>query len=245
MNRKAIVIGAPGNIKHTNYLVGVDIDLKHFINFLKSPLGGSWDEKEITGLYNSPSKNLIELFQNTRCDYLLVYFSGHGNHTMKETMIVINENEAISINQLFSLINAPKGLIIVDSCRKEIHEPFSNFTDKEFLSFNFSSSQSNSSYKYKEIISNCDNGISVMYGCSVGELCFETALGGAFTYSLLQTSIDWSLNQVDETVLTIETAKNISSQFINEILQFEQTPEIRTTNSSNQNLNFPFAIKTY
>ena len=102
------MIGSPGPKNSATCLKGVDADLHHFISFLKSPVGGSWEDEEIAGFYNGPSEYLIELFQSTNTDFLLVYFSGHGHQDLKETYIAINDNESISVSHLISLINAPK-----------------------------------------------------------------------------------------------------------------------------------------
>jgi hypothetical protein len=77
MTRKAIMIGSPGPKNSVNYLKGVDADLHQFVSFLKSPIRGSWEDNEIAGLFKCPFENLIELFQSTYTDFLLVYFSGH------------------------------------------------------------------------------------------------------------------------------------------------------------------------
>jgi hypothetical protein len=114
MTRKAIMIGSPGPKNSATYLKGVDADLHHFVSFLKAPIGGSWEEEEIAGLYNCPLENFIELFQSTKTDFLLVYFSGHGQQDLKETNIAINDTESISISQLISIIQSPKALVIID-----------------------------------------------------------------------------------------------------------------------------------
>ena len=91
MTRKAIMIGSPGPRNSATYLKGVDTDLHHFVSFLKSPVGGSWEDEETAGLYNCQSEDLIELFQSTNTDFLLVYFSGHGHQDLNETNISIND----------------------------------------------------------------------------------------------------------------------------------------------------------
>jgi hypothetical protein len=50
MIRKAIIICSPGTKNSVNYLIGVDTDLHLFVNFLKSPIGGYWEDKLIAGL---------------------------------------------------------------------------------------------------------------------------------------------------------------------------------------------------
>ena len=243
MTRKAIMIGSPGPKNSVNYLKGVDTDLHHFIRFLKSPIGGSWEDNEITGLYKCPSENLIELFQSTYTDFLLVYFSGHGQQNLKETKIAINDSESISVSQLISIIKAPKALIIIDTCRKVSDEEYSSISGPEYLSFQSALNQANSSEKYMQIISESTDGISIAYACSVGEISNDTELGGDYTYSLLKTSLEWYENQNNESVLSINGANDLAHQYLKFKSNLDQNPQIVTTNEKEEKPNFPFAIK--
>jgi hypothetical protein len=195
------------------------------------------------GLFKCPSENLIELFHSLYADFLLVYFSGHGHQDLKETNITINDSESISISQLISLINVPKALIIIDTCRKSLVEEYSSFSGLEYLSFRSTLNQPNSSEKYKQIISESTNGISIAYACSVGELSNDTELGGDYTYSLLKTSLEWYENQNNESVLSINGANYLAHKYLKFKSNFDQNPHIVMTNNKEDNLNFPFAIK--
>ena len=243
MTRKAIMIGSPGPKNTVNYLKGVDADLHHFVSFLKSPIGGSWEDNEIAGLFKCPSENLIELFQSTYTDFLLVYFSGHGHQDLKETNIAINDSESLSVSQLISIIKAPKALIIIDTCRKSLVKEYSSFSGSEYLSFKSTLNQPNSSKKYMQLISESKDGISIAYACSVGEISNDTELGGDYTYSLLKTSLEWYENQNNQSVLSINGANDLAHQYLKFKSNFDQNPQIVTTNDKEENLNFPFAIK--
>jgi hypothetical protein len=237
------MIGSPGPKNTKQYLKGVDTDLHHFVSFLKSPIGGSWEDNEIAGLFKCPSENLIELFQSTYTDFLLVYFSGHGHQDLKETNIAINDSELLSVSQLISIIKAPKALIIIDTCRKSLVEKYSSFSGPEYLSFKSTLNQPNSSEKYMQIISESTDGISIAYACSVGEISNDTELGGDYTYSLLKTSLEWYENQNNESVLSINGANDLAHQYLKIKSNFDQNPKIITINNKEENLNFPFAIK--
>ena len=244
MTRKAIIIGSPGSKNSTTYLKGVDADLLHFAGFLKSPIGGSWKNNEITELFNCPSQNLMESFQNTNTDFLLVYFSGHGQQNLKETIIAINDNESISISQLISIIQTPKTLIIIDAFRQFKADEYSNYSGHEHLLFKSLLDQPNTRDKYMQIISESDPGIAIAYSCSVGEMGSETELGGDYTYSLLKSSLEWYNNPTNEGVLSINSANDLAHQYLKSKSNFDQHPQIRTTNDQEENLNFPFEIKS-
>ena len=244
MTRKAIMIGSPGPKNSATYLKGVDTDLHHFVSFLKAPIGGSWEDDEIAGLYKCTSENLIELFQSTKTDFLLVYFSGHGLQDLKETNIAINDTESISISQLISIIQAPKALIIIDSCRKIIDEEYSSFSGPEYLSFKSLLDQPNTRDRYMQIISESAIGVVIAYACSVGENSGDTELGGFYTYSLLKESLQWYESQNNEGVLFTEDAHNLAHGELKFKTNFQQNPQIRTLNNQTEKLNLPFAIKT-
>jgi hypothetical protein len=243
MTRKAIMIGSPGPKKTRRYLKGVDTDLHHFISFLKTPIGGSWEDNEIAGLFKCPSENLIELFQSTYTDFLLVYFSVHGQQDLKETNIAINDSESLSVSQLISIIKAPKALIIIDTCRKVSDEKYSSISGPEYLSFKSTLNQANSSEKYMQLISESTDGISIAYACSVGEISNDTELGGDYTYSLLKTSLEWYENQNNESVLSINGANDLAHQYLKFKSNLDQNPQIVTKNEKEEKPNFPFAIK--
>jgi hypothetical protein len=244
MTRKAILIGSPGPKNSATYLKGVDADLHHFVSFLKAPIGGSWEDEEIAALYKCSLENFIELFQSTNTDFLLVYFSGHGQQDLKETNIAINDTESISISQLISIIQSPKVLIIIDSCSKFIDEDYPSFSGPEYLSFKLLLDQPNTRDRYMEIISESATGIAIAYSCSVGENSGDTELGGSYTYSLLKTSLQWYESQNNEGVLSISEANDLADQHLKFKSHFEQNPQIRTLSTQTEKLNLPFAIKT-
>ena len=243
MTRKAIMIGSPGPKNSATYLKGVDSDLHHFESFLKSPVGGSWEDEETAGFYNGPSEYLIELFQSTNTDFLLVYFSGHVYQDLDETNIAINDTESISISQLISLIKAPKGLIIIDCCRKFIDEEYSDFSGTEYLSFRSLLDQPNTRDRYMQLISESTNGITTAYSCSDGEYSGDTELGGSYTYSLLKTALQWNESQNEEVVLSIYDAHDLAHEHLKIKSHSQLNLQIRTLNAQAEKLNLPFAIK--
>jgi hypothetical protein len=243
MTRKAIMIGSPGPKNTVNYLKGVDADLHHFVSFLKSPIGGSWEGHEIEDLSDCTLENLMDIIQEINTDYLLVYFSGHGHQDLKETIIALKTTETISITNLISFIKASKALIILDTCRKGIHDEYESFTGPEYLSFKSTLIQPNTREKFMNILAESHDGIAIAYACSVGEISNDTELGGDYTYSLLKTSLEWYESQNNESVLSIKGANDLAHQYLKFKSNFDQNPQIVMTNDKEENLNFPFAIK--
>jgi hypothetical protein len=242
MTRQAILIGSPGPLGSDIFLKGVDVDITNFSSFLKSSIGGSWKEKEIANLYESPSKNFIELFQSIHADFLLVYFSGHGQHDLKESNIAINDSESLSVSDLISIIKAPKTLLIIDSCRKSCDEEYSSFLGPEYLSFESNFNQHDSSEKYQQIISESTDGIVIAYSCSVGETSNDSELGGSYTYSLLTSALQWHEIQNSSSILSIHHANELTQQNLKRLPQLTQNPKTITISEENK-LSFPFAIR--
>lgn len=237
------MIGSPGPKNSANYLKGVDTDLHHFVSFLKSPIGGSWEDPEIEDLSDYTLENLIEIIQEINTDYLLVYFSGHGYQYLKETIIALNDTETISITNLISFIKASKALIILDTCRKGIHDEYESFTGPESLSFKSTLNQPNTQEKFMNILAESHDGIAIAYACSVGEISNDTELGGDYTYSLLKTSLEWYANQNNESVLSINGANDLTHQYLKFKSNFNQNPQLVSVKGKEERLNFPFAIK--
>lgn len=237
------MIGSPGPKNSANYLKGVDADLHHFVSFLKSPFGGSWEDHEIEGLSDCTLENLIEIIQEIHTDYLLVYFSGHGHQDLKETIIALNDTEIISITNLISFIQTSKALIILDTCRKDIHDEYESFTGPEYLSFKSTLNQPNTREKFLNILTQSHDGIAIAYACSIGEISNDTELGGHYTYSLLRASLEWFEGCKSESVLFIHEANDLAHQYLKFKSNFNQNPQLVSVKGKEERLNFPFAIK--
>jgi uncharacterized protein len=243
MTRKAIMIGSPGPKNSANYLKGVNADLHHIKRFLKSPNGGSWEDHEIEDLSDCTLENLMDIIQEINTDYLLVYFSGHGHQDLKETIIALKTTETISITNLISFIKASKALIIIDTCRKGIHDEYESFTGPDYLSFKSTLNQPNTREKFMNILAESHDGIAIAYACSVGEISNDTELGGHYTYSLLRVSLEWFEMCKSESVLFIHEANDLAHQDLKFTTHSKQNPQLVNAKGKEENLNFPFALK--
>src|SRR2546423_6424093 len=86
MKRKAILIES-SNVKGHTDLPGARVDIENWKNFLKSDLGGVWEDSEIVSLSKPYSADVErELKVDYDC-YCFVAFSGHGN----EGSVLLNE----------------------------------------------------------------------------------------------------------------------------------------------------------
>ncbi|MCL6478698.1 MAG: caspase family protein [Peptococcaceae bacterium] len=119
MKRHALIISNPGELGAENYCEGVKIDVKNYISFLKSPLGGTWYDSEITHLDRPSRANVHNAITNiSLCDYTFIVFCGHGyfSASKESTILELRKNEEIDSLDLRN--GARKRTIILDCCRK-------------------------------------------------------------------------------------------------------------------------------
>ena len=77
MKRRAILIES-SNVTGHDDLPGARVDVTNWRNFLKSDLGGAWEDSEIVTL-RKPASQEVDLQLNAGADgYCLVAYSGHG-----------------------------------------------------------------------------------------------------------------------------------------------------------------------
>ena len=128
--RRAILIES-GHIAVAPTLDGASQDLKNWVEYLQTPLGGCWDVgKEIVQMSHPSLEDLeTELMKLSGCEYAFITFSGHGGHnvTTSEDFIFLNNSEIITINRIVHLIAlvVDKAVFIVDACRDKKNPPAS------------------------------------------------------------------------------------------------------------------------
>jgi hypothetical protein len=187
MKKRILIIG------NNHGLTGVNIDIKNYFQFFRSPIGGSWEDYEITQKLN-PRKNELQielgLLRKLDLDYLIIVFSGHGGQK-RETVLELNSGgETINDSELQSL--AKRQLNIYDSCRS-LPEDISDSI--RFSAILKSIDYQNSRLRYEARIMQAIHQQASLYSCSIGEGSWDSSDGGIYSVQLLKA------------------AKNISSEF--------------------------------
>ena len=95
--RKAILIES-GSIAVAPPLQGAAQDIKNWMNYLLSPLGGYWNDRsdEIVSMSMPTKDELVEQITTLSCyDYAFITFSGHGGfNTQKgEDFVFLNNRQ--------------------------------------------------------------------------------------------------------------------------------------------------------
>lgn len=261
MKRKAILIES-SNVAGQTELPGARVDVENWKNFLRSDLGGAWNDSEIITLHKPVSLELAQYLKTDADCYCFVAFSGHGC----DGHVVLNESW---VNEGFPIISlrpkGNKGTLIVDSCRG-LSEAI-NFSFDAKMAFSnssghavalnarrgqptiFASSQELNErvllnragavikprQKWEEALNTSSNGIVEMLACSKGEGAGEDpSAGGYYTSLLLQSADIW---QESGTTTTIHSTKDAHDYAANK-LAVQQKPEYNPPW-----LKYPFAVK--
>ena len=127
--RKAILIDS-GNVAGAPQLLGASQDVKNWMTYLKTPLGGFWnDHTDEIKQMSMPSKDeLINELMSLSCyDYAFITFSGHGGHNTQtgKDFIFLNNTTIIPINEIIDLLKPleVKTTLIIDACRTNMIPP--------------------------------------------------------------------------------------------------------------------------
>ncbi|MCU0426690.1 MAG: caspase family protein [Candidatus Kapabacteria bacterium] len=235
--RKAIIITSPGSSpNHPKYLAGALKDAHHVLAYLLSPVGGTWFREEIRVLQNPNAQAVQQEFDCTNVDFLLVYFAGHGFHDGTQTMLQMNEHEALGERTLSGC--AKRQLTIIDACRTQVRVGGLSDPITESQKHPISIDANEARAWFDRAINNTPNEYHTLYACSVGQTAKESVMeGGYFTNALLQSAWNWASNQkgvLDAGSATFAAWKMMQARGI--------TPAIQQPVVSVNPISLPFAV---
>lgn len=241
MKRQALIIGAPDAD-----IPGVYVDVENYKDFLLSLLGGYWHKSEITVLIN-PSKPSVQENINIlkEADYAMVIFAGHGHQPKRGGPILISLSPNVEIDSSILKYGATKQTLILDCCRVLAEEQIMLKASLESVS-HITSLNSNECRKYYDKrISECSNGLVVMYGCDVDETCSESKNeGGHYSSELIQAARYWHETEFVDTqnnydILSVRKAHELAEVKVKSRSGGRQNPVIEYPRTSPY---FPFAV---
>jgi len=246
MKKHAFIISYPGEKGADNYCAGVLVDSINIKNFLMSPIGGAWQENEISPIENTTSswlKLTLSLYKSY--DYIMVFFSGHGYHNGLETILELSKGNTISESDLIGY--TMKQLIILDCCRKVYPEVL---LDHKILQLSKTAgadslNPADCRKYYEKTIMDCGNTLTQCYSCQINEVSRDSSSEGGYYLSSLLKSAQKKLDSID-----LDLSKDYRKYSINAIHQ-EATQIVKLKTSGKQNpsidrekleTDFPFAI---
>ena len=180
MKRHALLIG---NLDAT----GAQNDINNWKKFLRSGVGGAWNQDEIEVLTN-PSKNYLEirlyLIKDAAYDFVFVVYAGHGGWE-RSTILEINpQYETISETQLKGL--APREILTLDCCRGT--SSTAEVLNEAQLRMFSDSNRSTIRARYDARMMAATPQQVTLYACSIGESAYCTNDGGYYTRNLIRQS---------------------------------------------------------
>lgn len=246
-SRKALIIGSPDE-----KIPGVNADIKNIKNYFKSPIGGLWYDHEITTLVSplaSKIRQEIELLKAN--DYSLIFFAGHGYHSIQKNRTILNINSHETLDSLEMRAGAKKHTLILDCCRKPQDERRLAKAKMEAMVFDSARSQkldpSACRQYFDKAISDCEAGIVVMNACSIDETAGESDTeGGYYTSSLIESAENWAGNRLASIDLqknyathSTQECHNVAAGKVKLLSGGRQNPTFESPRSEKK---FPFSV---
>jgi hypothetical protein len=242
MNRIALLIEA-SQVSGLVDLPGARKDVEDLKFFLKSPLGGAWDENEIK-ILRTPTKSLLEINLSSAksYNYVFIAFSGHGYHAkgknINETRICLYGSQEISVNTLNC--GSPKTTIVIDACR-EVHvikeDITATFAMDELSKRMLYADRAAHRKLFDDAITSAPMGAEYLYSCNLDEAAGESSEGGYFTQALLRSGKNFNKKAC---VLTVDDAFREGKYYVT-----AKAPQQHPVFEGGRRLtHFPFAVCT-
>lgn len=246
-SRKALIIGSPDE-----KIPGVNVDIDSLKKFFKSPVGGVWYDSEITTLLSPSASEIrkqIELLKFK--DYSLIFFAGHGYHSIERKRTILHINSYETFDSLELRTGAQKHTLMLDCCRKPESERHLLKAATESMTYDSvrrsAPNPEECRLYFDKAISDCDTGLVVMNSCSIDETAGESASeGGYYTSSLIDSANNWARMKLAKIDLSKNFATHSTQNCHNEaagqvklLSGGRQTPTFESPRSEKK---FPFAV---
>lgn len=233
--RKAVLIGSQS--QGSVHLPGVKEDLVALKDYLKSPNGGAWHDREITVLENPSVNKVLTIIKQTIGDYVYVYFSGHGitrNNSCRMIALMDGELQDVQL-----LNGSPRQTVMIDACgtldrRAAIGGIAKRIWPEE--KWHYFDGYSAARAYFNNCISESPFGKLIVHATQIGQSAIDTPNGGKFTNALLDSVYKYQQTQQNDT-LSVNFIVNHAGKMLRES-GLLQTPVIYKQGY----LNVPFGI---
>jgi hypothetical protein len=218
--------------------------IEKYKTFFLSYAGGAYEENEI-GCYEEPSTiQTAAFFDSKQFDFVAIVLIGHGATQDNYQAFQLNEGEIIQAGT-FS-IRAKKQLYIVESCRRtttglnptNLSGKTPNFRKGGVIRLPLSRSKCRK--LYDAAIDQCNEGIVILFACSIN----ETAKNYYFSRLLIKSANNWHISiKHKSTILNVSHLINYVAPII------DRKAKICTLSSQHPQMvgkeNFPIAVSKF
>lgn len=235
--RQALIIGCH-ETKGEKPLAGAKADIDLYSRYLKSNVGGAWEDGEVAVLAN-PTRDQIrrKLGEFRGIDYFFFSFSGHGGHDPQKntSYICCGDGLELAVNELF-LLNCDKQQLVLDSCRTVI--PMQRVLEESVASALLAKSdfgREDARKLFDEYLGTCEAGREAMYACSVGQSAGDNPDGGVFSKAVIQAA-----EESNEKIAPMDRVFEATKSKLAQLREVGQTP---TMTINRRRRYFPFAVR--
>lgn len=259
MVRRMALLISSGNLNVPGYehLPGTAMDVKNWRDYLMSPLGGEWiDRDEIQCFYEPDLETIRAFLQAYKDDYVLMLFSGHGGEApigrggALERIVCLNRNELSVPAREICPLNL--GTAIFDCCRTSDEDTASieklGFANDRMIAVNESRlnyftqlRNRNLRNVFQRALETDPRGVVQMCACSSNETAKERhergMNGGVYSTLLIKGAQLWNRTSSPEPVYYTDDAHAFAKRMIPRYAS-GQHPEYIP-----QDRHHPFAVK--
>lgn len=257
MNRHLVLISNPGNSSDKNYVKTTEEVLNRWESFFKSPIGGYWQESEITRYNESKPvtpdevKRLMIPLNTIQCEYSIIVFCGHGCCTADDKDAIQlpiptpDDSRLLPVDALLGEgLSFVRRTVILDACRSLI--PYSStqlFEAKQFSSICKIDGVECRNY-YNALVMQTSPHVEILYSTSEHQKAFASIEGSAYADAMSNLvrmkSLPWKSLAINDRYgqycySMCDLQKELTSDLVNRNIQ---TPDYKIIGKADR--SFPF-----
>ena len=249
MSRRAILIGCP-NTPGQGALRGTGRDVANYYAFLRSPVGGAWNNTEIVRMVDPLRTEVRQAVQDASDhDYVFILFSGHGSHPLGNPDQLSTRLRLEGGTMAARQLDPGNGrcTIVVDSCRTPgiiVENLQQLLTENRRVAAREPARPGRQEYRdaFDAAVGRCPEQTVYLFGCTIGETAKDDAnLGGLFPRTLITRAIAWERNRTGENAtFKVNSVLYKAAMLVALDSALDQIP--RLTRDVPYGLYFPFAV---
>lgn len=251
MNRKALLIAAPHAQNGTRY-DAIAEDIVRLAAFLKSPLGGAWNDDEIQCLGNGeddtgPAEISAYVAALADADYAFIAYSGHGTYDpgTRSAHLLVNPTTLLYDSAEFN--GACKRQTVLLDCCATRATPEPRLDPLYFPLLESPLVRYQARKTFDEAIRRAGYGDIVLRACDVGQSAYAAASGSLYTTALMNAALhlaNWHSREnipPASATISVPVVHQLAKVGVTKTKGNAQTP---TMDALPEDTAFPFAVWT-